>query len=316
MTELRGDRWLLPLGVEELLPLEARRLHCLERRVVDLFDLWGYDLVMPPYLDYLDSLLTGASQDLDIQTFKLIDQSSGRLLGLRADMTPQVARIDAHHMRHTTAPVRLSYVGPVFRASAGHYGTSRTPHQAGAELYGHRGSESDAEVLALLVETLRTVGVESVHLDIGHVGVFKSLIKAAGVSPEHETALFEALQRKATSELETLVEGLPKSIGAQLVALAGLNGGFDVLGEAREVLGSTPGVGDAIDELERLWRAVESHQVNAAVQFDLAELRGYRYHAGIVFAAFVPGYGQEVASRRALRRDWRRLRSLPARNWL
>ncbi|MEM7255389.1 MAG: ATP phosphoribosyltransferase regulatory subunit [Pseudomonadota bacterium] len=290
-----ADRWLLPLGVEDLLPDEARELDRLQRVVTDLFERWGYDLVIPPYLDYLDSLLTGTSRDLDIQTFKLIDQSSGRLLGLRADMTPQVARIDAHHMRETSTPVRLCYVGPVFRALAGRYGTSRTPQQAGAEIYGHRGAASDAEVLALLVETVRAARLDEVHLDIGHVGVFKGLIEAGGVPASLESQLFEALQRKATSELQTLVADLPTELGQAFITLAGLNGGADVLEEAQRLLPQHPQIEAAIAELRSLWAMLESREVPGAIQFDLAELRGYRYHAGIVFAAFVPGHGQEVA---------------------
>ncbi|MCH9673997.1 MAG: ATP phosphoribosyltransferase regulatory subunit [Gammaproteobacteria bacterium] len=293
-----ADRWILPAGIEELLPPEARRLEALQRTVSDLFAGWGYDLVIPPYLDYLESLLTGTSQDLDLQTLKVIDQPSGRLLGLRADMTPQVARIDARHMSsRSDAPVRLCYVGPVFRALPNRFVGSRTPQQAGAELYGHAGVESDAEILGLLVETVRAGGIDQVHLDIGHVGVFRALVAQANLSAPVEAQLFEALQRKAKSEIEDLVEGaMSPALADQFVALCELNGGVDVLAKARTQLSSAnEQLGQALDELEAVHAALGRFELPCAVQFDLAELRGYRYHAGLVFAAFVPGYSQEVA---------------------
>ncbi|MGD8643919.1 MAG: ATP phosphoribosyltransferase regulatory subunit, partial [Chromatiales bacterium] len=169
------DRWLLPEGIDEALPAEAERLEAYRRRLIDLYHAWGYELVMPPFIDYLDSLLTGTGHDLDLKTFKLTDQLSGRLLGLRADMTPQVARIDAHRLRPQGAN-RLCYLGTVLHTRPDGFASTRAPLQVGAELYGHAGPDSDLEIIRLTLETLRVCGIESVYMDLGHVGIYRALI--------------------------------------------------------------------------------------------------------------------------------------------
>ena len=174
------DRWLLPEGIQEVLPQQAEYLERLRRDLLDLFHTWGYELVIPPIIEYLESLLIGTSDDLDVQTFKLIDQLTGRLMGVRADMTPQVARIDAHRLKREV-PTRLCYMGTVLRTYPDGFARTRSPMQIGAELYGHAGIESDVEVLHLLVETLALTGVKQVHIDLGHVGIFRALAQHAGL---------------------------------------------------------------------------------------------------------------------------------------
>jgi ATP phosphoribosyltransferase regulatory subunit len=206
------DRWLLPEGIEEILPPAASRLERLRRELLDLYARWGYELVIPPLIEFLESLLTGAGDDLELQTFKLTDQLSGRMMGVRADMTPQVARMDAHRIKRT-GPTRLCYMGPVLRTRADGFGGSRSPYQAGVELYGHRGHESDLEVLTLMLETLATAGVGDVHLDLGHVAIFRELARLTGLDQEREALLFEALQRQAFPEIHQHLAAwaLPKS---------------------------------------------------------------------------------------------------------
>ena len=177
------ERWLLPAGIDEVLPAEAQVMEGLRRELLDLYRSWGYELVIPPFIDYLDSLLTGTGHDLDLQTFKLTDQLTGRLLGVRADMTPQVARIDAHHLRRES-PTRLCYLGTVLHTRSDGFAGTRSPMQLGAEIYGHSGVASDAEILRLVVLTLRRAGIEGAYLDLGHVGIFRGLARQAGLTPD------------------------------------------------------------------------------------------------------------------------------------
>ncbi|MCF6211689.1 MAG: ATP phosphoribosyltransferase regulatory subunit [Gammaproteobacteria bacterium] len=294
---MNGDRWLLPEGIEELLPPQAAELDQLRRKLLDLFRCWGYELVMPPLVEYLDSLLTGTGNDLDIQTFKLTDQASGRLLGVRADMTPQVARIDAHRLADRAGPVRLCYHGTVLNTRGDGLGGSRSFTQIGAELYGHAGVESDSEMLCLMLETLHTVDVDEVFIDLGHVGIFRALSVAAGLTKRQESQLFDALQRKAVPEIGALLDewDLASDIGTGLAALPWLNGGVEVLARARQCLGDDVTIVAALDQLEGLAEFVGRQRPGIPLHFDLAELRGYHYHTGVVFAAYVPGSGRAIA---------------------
>jgi len=292
-----GNRWLLPEGIEEVLPPEAAGLERLRRQLIDLYYTWGYDLVMPPFIEYLDSLLTGMGNDLDLETFRLTDQLTGRMMGLRADMTPQVARIDAHHLRRDV-PVRLCYLGTVLHTRPGGFMRSRSPLQVGAELYGHPGIEADVEILCLTLETLAVTRITDIHVDLGHVGVFRALAESAGLSGEQERRLHDALQRKARPEIDAQLEGMAMAAGTRdmLASLVELNGGPEVLSEARRVLTGAGGeVGAAVDSLEQVADAMARRVPEVPLYFDLAELRGYRYHTGVVFAAFVPGHGEEIA---------------------
>ena len=293
---MNEERWLLPVGIEEVLPAQARVMEGLRRELLDLYGRWGYELVIPPFIDYLDSLLTGTGQDLDLQTFKLTDQLSGRLLGVRADMTPQVARMDAHHLRRET-PTRLCYLGTVLHAQPDGFGGSRSPLQIGAEIYGHSGLQSDTEILRLVLLTLKTAGIGASYLDLGHVGIYRGLARQAGLDSTQEHALFDALQRKAIPEIEALIGGfgITGAPADMLRVLAELNG-TDALTQAEALLrAADPGVREALDYLhalaEELGRWLPAHSIH----YDLAELRGYRYKTGVVFAAFVPGWGLEIA---------------------
>lgn len=291
------DRWLLPEGIEEMLPAEARRFEALRRRLLDLFETWGYELVMPPTIEYLDALLTGVGTDLDLHTFKLTDQLTGRLMGVRADMTPQAARIDAHYLKRSV-PVRLCYLGAVLRARPGDFAGSREPLQLGAELFGHGGPEADVEVLRLMLTTLARAGVENCYVDIGHVGVFRGLAAEAKLDVEQESDLFDALQRKARPEIDALLASwdLGARIKTMLGALIDLSGEEEVLRQARTVLqpAGKP-VQAALDNLEAIVRQMRAAMPSQVLHFDLAELHGYRYYTGAVFSALVPGQGQAIA---------------------
>ena len=289
------DRWLLPDGIEEVLPPEAARIETARRQVRDLFQRWGYEFVVTPHIEYLESLLTGAGQDLDLRTFKVIDPLSGRQMGFRADITPQVARIDAHSMRRE-GPSRLCYAGSVLHAQPRPLTTSRSPIQLGAELYGDASPASDVEVISLLVDTLELAQVPDVHMDLGHVGIYRGLARAAGLSGDAEQQLFDAMQRKAMDEIATLTETLPASLGKMLQALAELCGGREVLDLAQACLVDAPDdVHAALDELLAIADALSLRYPELPLYFDLGELRGYRYHTGVVFAAFVPGVGYAIA---------------------
>ncbi len=291
------DRWLLPEGIDEIVPPQAAHFESLRRRLVDLFGSWGYELVIPPFIEYLESLHISAGSDLELQTFKLTDQLTGRLMAVRADMTPQVARIDAHHLRRE-GPVRLCYLGTVLHSRPAGFSRSRSPFQVGAELYGHAGIESDAEVLCLMLATLEAAGAEGVHLDLGHVGIFHALVDKLELGESAEADLFDALQRKAHAEIAALLEvqQVKTADAKRIVGLADLNGGSEVLPQARRLLkGGGPAVLAALGALEALEQVMGMRAPGVALHYDLAELRGYRYHPGLVFAAFVPGHGQEVA---------------------
>ncbi|ROR32034.1 ATP phosphoribosyltransferase regulatory subunit [Inmirania thermothiophila] len=293
----RPAPWLLPEGIEELLPDQAERAEALRRRLIDLFHAWGYRLVVPPLVEHLESLLTGTGGDLELDTLKLVDPASGRMLGVRADMTPQVARIEASRIR-AEVPTRLCYVGSVLRARPQGAQGGRSPIQAGAELYGHDGVESDAEVACLMVETLRCAGLEGILLDLGHVGIFRALAASVGLAPEDEAELFGLLQRKAQAAIaERLAAwGVAEPERAALAALARLHGGVEVLARAAEVLAPCgEGPMRALVRLEALARRLGARLPAVRLHVDLAELRGYRYHTGVVFAAFVAGCGEEVA---------------------
>jgi ATP phosphoribosyltransferase regulatory subunit len=294
---MKSNRWLLPEGIEEVLPEQARQLEGLRRRLLDLFDSWGYELVMPPLIEYLESLLVGTGNDLDLQTFKLTDQLTGRTMGIRADMTPQVARIDAHHLKRPV-PTRLCYFGTVLHTRPDGFAGSRSLLQVGAELYGHAGIESDVEVLRLMVETLREVGIEQPYLDLGHVGIYRGLVAQAGLEREQESELFDALQRKARPEIQSLLEDwqLAADDARMLLALADLNGDQQVLDmAATQLAGASTEVRAALANLEQIAAALQQALPDLNLHFDLAELRGYHYHTGAVFAAYAPGRGQAIA---------------------
>jgi ATP phosphoribosyltransferase regulatory subunit len=286
------QKWLLPEYIEDLLPGEAARVERLRRRILDQFFVHGYELVVPPMLEYLESLLTGTGHDLDLKTFKLVDQLSGRLLGLRADMTPQVARIDAH-LLNRKGVTRLCYAGTVLHTQPSGLLRTREPMQIGAEIYGHAGPESDVEIQTLMLRTLQVTGVDGVHLDIGHVAVFRALVTRAGVTAQQEADLFQVLQAKDVPALRELSNGLDAKTREALLLLPELYGGPEVLVTARARLPGYPELMACLDALADIGR-----QLHADVKelcFDLAELRGYHYHSGVVFAAYARGRPEAIA---------------------
>ena len=290
------NRWLLPEGVEEILPPRAMRLERLCREIIDLLAGWGYEFVIPPPIEYLESLLTGAGEDLDLQTFKLIDQLSGRLMGVRADITPQVARIDAHRLQRDI-PVRLCYLGSVLHARPGKPGDTRAPMQAGAELYGHAGIASDIEIVRLMLATLARAGLEQPCIDLGHIGLFRALSAASALNAAQQREVFDILQRKAGDELRALYKewGVSDPAGLALAALIDFNGDQAILKEAAQrFAGVSAAAGQAIAELEALAAAIGDN-ADILVNIDLAELRGYHYHTGMVYTAFAPGQGEGIA---------------------
>jgi ATP phosphoribosyltransferase regulatory subunit len=293
----RQDRWILPAGIEELLPPEAQALEALRRKLLDLYWCWGYDLVIPPLIEYLESLLTGTGQDLDLQTFKLTDQLNGRMMGARADITPQAARIDAHRLGGEGVR-RLCYIGTVLHTRPDDFGGSRCPLQVGAELFGHNGLASDFEVLQLMLETLAVAGMADLHLELGHVGIYHALAMQAALSAADEAELFDILQRKAGHELVQFLatQGLTPALSGMFSALIDLNGGPEILIEAKQALAAGgEEVMVAMAQLQNLIALIARKYPALPIHLDLAELRGYAYHTGVIFAAFQAGQGRDLA---------------------
>jgi ATP phosphoribosyltransferase regulatory subunit len=285
-------KWLLPEYIEDILPDPARRLETLRRAMLDLFERHGYQLVMPPMLEYVESLLTGTGHDLDLKTFKLVDQLSGRTMGVRADITPQVARIDAHLMNRRGVN-RLCYAGSVLHTLPSGINRSREPLQIGAEIYGHAGVESDLEVQRLMLDALRLAGVGKMQLDIGHVGVFRALVRRAGIDAELEDELFRAVQSKDMPALARRVQNLDRKTGAALLALPELTGGASVLAQAARILPVFPEIRRALAQLRSI--AAAMREDGAEICFDLGELRGLHYHSGVVFAVYADGCPNALA---------------------
>ena len=284
--------WLLPEYLEDILPPAARAIEQARRQALDVFSSHGYALVIPPLIEYLESLLTGTGHDMELDTFKLVDQMSGRLMGVRADMTPQAARIDAH-LLNQQGVTRLCYAGPVLHTRPGNQHSSREPLQVGAELFGHGGLEADLEVQKMLLKVLKLLGVPALHLDLGHVGIFRALMTAAQVDTALEGDLFHALQAKDIPAIAELTQPLPTEIRDALLVLPTLYGPRAVLTHAAEVLPKLPEIGRALDTLETL--ASDLVTSGAELYFDLAELRGYHYHSGVVFAAYAKGSSHAIA---------------------
>lgn len=284
--------WLLPEYIEDILPPEARRIERLRRAILDLFHVHGYQLVIPPLIEYVESLLTGTGRDMDLKTFKLVDQLSGRMMGLRADITPQVARIDAH-LLNCQGITRLCYCGSVAHTLPAASAHTRQPLQIGAELYGHDGLESDSEIQRLMLQALKLAGIADVHLDVGHVAVFRSIAKRGEVPSELEAELFGVLQSKDMPALRELTRGLEQRVRQALLLLPELYGGDEVLQRAAKHLPDYPEISAALADLRTL--AKELRDEVASLCFDLAELRGYRYHSGVVFGAYVKASANAVA---------------------
>lgn len=281
-------KWILPEAIEDILPAEAARIESLRRKVLDHFAERGYRLVQPPLVEHLESLLTGTGRDLDLQTFKVVDPLSGRMLGIRADTSPQVARIDAH-LLNEPGVTRLCYAGSVLRTEPAGPGTTREVVQIGAELFGEPAIAGDREVVGLLLSSLAACGVRSLHLDLGHVGVYRALSAGAGITGHAEDGeLFAALRAKDAPTVSELAARLPAVWRDAIRALPSLYGpSREVLAEARARLPDTPAIANALDALTALSEAAGSEV--EALHVDLADLTGYHYHNGAIFSVFVAG---------------------------
>ena len=274
--------WVLPDHIADVLPSEARHIEELRRLCLDTARSFGYELVQPPLLEYLQSLLAVSGQSLNLQTFKLVDQISGRTLGLRADTTPQVARIDAH-LLNRNGVTRLCYCGPVLHTRPDKPFATREPLQFGAEIYGHAGLEADAEVLQLALQTLAALGLNSAILDLSHAGIMRAILDDASLDADLLESLQSALAQKDASGVAALA--LPTDLRETLLRLLQLYGGREVLTQGRACLARWPSALQALDDLQAL--ADQSPQ--ADLSFDLADLRGYDYYSGARFALYVPG---------------------------
>lgn len=287
---MANQRWLLPEAIEDVLPRDATRIELLRRSLLDEFSRHGYDFVIPPLLEYVESLLTGSSHDLDLRTFKLVDQLSGRSMGVRADITPQVARIDAH-LLNRKGVARLCYCGSTLHTLPAGFNATREPLQIGAELYGHAGLEADIEVIRLLAAALDSSNIAASRFDLGHVAVFRALAQKAGLAAGAEEELFDALQGKDVPTVRELVAGVAEPVRSALLALPELYGDRRVLARAAQVLPALPEIAAALSDLHRIADALS----DLPLSFDLADLRGYHYHSGVVFAAYCAGSAGAVA---------------------
>ena len=292
------NRWLLPEDIADVLPAQARKVETLRRAILDLYQSYGYELVAPPILEFLDSLLTGTGSDLNLQTFKLVDQLSGRTLGLRADITPQVARIDAH-LLNRAGVTRLCYAGSVAHARTPVGSSSREQLQLGAEIYGCATWEADFEAITLLLKTLELAGLKKVYLDLSHAGILTGIVADQKLDKETIELLYGLLQSKDRPRLKQWAECLPAQLAQALLALTELNGPCaEVLAKAKKVLPKHTAIDQALADLERIITAVNANnKISGGLELsiDLADLLGYQYHSGVMFATYVDGLPQPIA---------------------
>jgi ATP phosphoribosyltransferase regulatory subunit len=293
------DSWLLPDGIDEVLPEQARLIEGSRRELLDLYNSWGYDLVIPPMVEFTESLLSGFGNDLDLMTFRLTDQISGRMMGIRADITPQAARIDAHSLNRQ-GPNRLCYAGTVLQTKPRAPLESRTPISVGVELFGEAGVSGDIEVIELFLKTLEVVAVDDIHLDLGHVDILRGLLTSASLSGEQEAELFDLLQSKASAELDAWITANinDAKLSQWLKSLPTLAGSTDVLAIAKQSLAGAPKqVINAIAQLEQIIEALEaSAGKQVTIYLDLGDIPGFGYHTGVVFAAYKQGYGKALGN--------------------
>tara|TARA_Y100001936_G_scaffold68538_1_gene67527 strand:- start:1051 stop:2223 length:1173 start_codon:yes stop_codon:yes gene_type:complete len=288
--------WVLPEYIEDILPTEAQRIESMRRQILDLLVVHGYQLVVPPMLEFVESLTSGSGSDMNLRMFKMVDQLSGRMIGLRPDITPQTARIDAH-LLNCNGITRLCYAGSVLHTIPTGIAGTREPFQIGAELYGHIGLESDLEIQRLMLQILAMFRIDKIHLDLGHVAVFRGLVRAAKIPENLEIDLFNALQAKDIPSLKTLCSGFNKGIrnkvGQALMLLPKLYGDKKILTQARNILPNHPEIIKALDELETVAKEFKSTECSLA--FDLSDLRGYHYHTGIVFSAYTKNHPNAIS---------------------
>ena len=282
--------WVLPDHIADVLPSEARHIEEIRRDLLDMARCYGYELVMPPLLEHLESLLSGTGETLDLQTFKLVDQLSGRMMGLRADSTPQVARIDAH-LLNRKGVTRLCYCGPVLHTRPDSPHATREPLQFGAENYGHLGLEADLEILTLALDCLKAAQIGDISVDMADARIVHALLKILSLDAGQMAQVHAALAAKDASELRALLRQSPASTSQTLIDLLQLYGDASVLLEAQKVLPATPDIRAALAHLKWL----SSHVEGASVSFDLADMRGYAYYSGAMFSLYAPGASDALA---------------------
>ena len=295
------NTWLLPDGINESLPDEAEKLEALRRHLVDLYATWGYRLVMPPLVEYMESLRAGMGTQLDLQTFKITDQLNGRMMGIRADITPQVARIDAHRLSkgdRKASVNRLCYMGTVLRTRSEEQGGSRSPVQVGAELFGHAGIESDFEIISLMLETLDSLDINDCVLDLGHVGIATGIADHIQLDISQRETYFDMLSRKSIPEIEKWVseQDLSQSNVTLLTELPLLSGSLSIIKIAKNTLkNADKSVLDALDHLQAIGDLLGAYFPDLQLHIDLAEMRGYAYHTGIMYTVYQSGSSKSIA---------------------
>lgn len=292
----KANRWLLPDGVDEILPPRADQLETLRREILDLYRTWGYDLIKTPLIEFLDSLLIVPSHELQLSTFQIVDQLSGKSMGVRADISSQAARIDAHVLQKE-GPVRLCYADSVLRTLPSGPLGSRSPQLIGAELYGHAGIESDIEIISLMLNTLALAGIKAPLLALGHSAIARTLLKAAQLAPEQEEKLFTAMQNKAGADISQILGmlNIDKILSECLAKLPGLHGDASVLDQAAQLFkGIDANLDTALQQLRGIAAAVTARYPHQKLYFDLCELGGYEYHTGVIFSAYVAGHGEAI----------------------
>jgi len=292
----KEDRWLLPDGIEELLPPQAAEVESARRKLLDKFEAWGYELVVTPMVEFLDSLLTGTGSDLDLKTFKVTDQVSGRTMGIRADITPQVARMDAHSLRRD-GESRLCYVGTVLHANADNMLASRAPVSMGAELFGDTAAGGDLEIVSLMLDSVASLSDQRLHVELGDVGIYRSLVAGAMLDPSDEQVLFDKIQGKALPDLAVLLADLniDQTLAEKLVILPTLCGGESIIEQGKAIYKDDPEILSRIDNLSLIASQLRDRFPKVQLNYDLSELRGYNYHTGIVFATYLGESGVRVA---------------------
>jgi len=287
---IKNARWLLPEGVEEILPAEAQQLELLRRSVLDELSGRGFQLVMPPVMEFVDSLLTGTGEELDTQTYKFMDQHTQRMLGIRADITPQVARIDAHYLDADQVN-RLCYTGTVLRTQPARIGEQRELLQIGAEVFGETQVTADIEVIDAMLAALHLSKAQKITLSLGHVGLYRSLLKAQNVDSAVELRLRDIFSRKSRPDLELLSAELDIE---PFVALLGLAGNQTLIQTGREIFANLDGASESLDDIQAVVDHLNQHP-HISLHIDLADITGYRYHTGLMFTAFVSGRGRSIA---------------------
>ncbi len=290
-----GERWLLPEGIRELLPEQASRVERLRCLLLDQCRLWGYELVMPPLAEYTDALLAGLGADLELMTCKFPDLDTGKMLGVRADITPQVARIDAHSLARKEV-TRLCYAGATLLSLPDSFSTNRSPLQLGAELFGSPAVDADEEIMSLLLTLFEKVSMRAnLTIDLGHVAVGEAVLNHTGLPLDQRRSVISALQRKSRPDLEAICADLDDDTRETLLTLSRLHGGGDVISQARAAFSELPGVVSALDSLSGAIKNIERQFPGCSLYVDLTEHRGFRYHSGLVFAVYAEGYGSALA---------------------